>query len=63
MGYDVGDVDGVLGLKTRQAARQWQKTKGLPADGYLTYALIQQLKADGGVSSDVPPPPPPGPAA
>ena len=63
MGYDVGDVDGVLGLKTRQAARQWQKTHGLPADGYLTYALIQQLKADGGVSPDLPPPPPPGPAA
>jgi membrane-bound lytic murein transglycosylase B len=63
LGYDVGDVDGVLGLKTRQAARQWQKSKGLPADGYLTYGLIQQLKADGGVSADVPPPPPPTPSA
>jgi membrane-bound lytic murein transglycosylase B len=64
LGYDVGEVDGVLGLKTRQAARLWQKSKGLPADGYLTSALIQRLKADGGVSADVPPPPPPaGPAA
>ena len=58
LGYDVGDLDGVLGLKTRQAARQWQKTKGLPADGYLTYALIQRLKVDGGASSDAPFPPP-----
>ena len=63
MGYDVGEVDGVLGLKTRQAARLWQKTRGLPADGYLTYALIQRLKTEGGVSADAPPPPPPGPSA
>ena len=62
MGYDIGELDGVLGLKTRQAARVWQKSKGLPADGYLTYALIQQLKADAGVSADVPPPPPPSAA-
>ncbi|MGC1302449.1 MAG: lytic murein transglycosylase [Caulobacteraceae bacterium] len=59
MGYDVGDVDGVLGLKSRQAARAWQKSRGLPADGYLSYALIQQLKSEGGISADVPPPPPP----
>ena len=58
LGYDVGDVDGVLGLKTRQAARRWQTTRGLPADGYLTYALIQRLKVDGGASADAPPPPP-----
>jgi membrane-bound lytic murein transglycosylase B len=57
MGYDVGDVDGVLGLKTRQAARTWQRSRGLPADGYLTYALIQRLKVDGGASADAPPPP------
>ncbi len=57
LGYDVGDVDGVLGLKTRQAARRWQATRGLPADGYLTYALIQRLKVDGGASADAPPPP------
>jgi membrane-bound lytic murein transglycosylase B len=59
LGYDVGDVDGVLGTKTRQAAKLWQTSKGLPADGYLTSALIQRLKLDGGVPADVPP----GPAA
>jgi membrane-bound lytic murein transglycosylase B len=59
LGYDVGEVDGVLGLKTRQAARAWQRTRGLPADGYLTYALIQRLKIDGGATGDAPPPPPP----
>ena len=59
MGYDIGDIDGVLGLKSRQAARAWQKSRGLPADGYLSYALIQQLKTEGGISADIPPPPPP----
>jgi lytic murein transglycosylase len=46
LGYDPGTPDGVLGLKTRQAARQWQKSRAIPADGYLTYGLIQRLKAD-----------------
>jgi lytic murein transglycosylase len=48
LGYDPGVADGVLGLKTRQAARQWQKSRSLPADGYLTFWLIQRLKADAG---------------
>ena len=47
LGYDVGAPDGVLGLKTRQAARLWQRSRGLPADGYLSWTLIQQLKAQG----------------
>ncbi len=46
LGYDPGVADGVLGLKTRQAARQWQKSRSAPADGYLTFWLIQRLKAD-----------------
>jgi len=46
LGYDPGVADGVLGLKTRQAARQWQKSRSLPADGYLTFWLIQRLKAE-----------------
>ncbi len=46
LGYDPGAPDGVLGLKTRLAARQWQKSRALPADGYLTFWLIQRLKAD-----------------
>ncbi len=57
LGFDPGLPDGVLGLKSRQAARAWQKSRGLPADGYLTYALIQRLKGDAGVQGA----PPPGP--
>jgi lytic murein transglycosylase len=62
LGFDVGVPDGVLGLKTRQAARAWQKTRGLPADGYLNLFLIQRLKADGGVTTPTSAPAPTYPA-
>jgi lytic murein transglycosylase len=48
LGFDAGEADGVIGLKTRAAARAWQKSRGLPADGYLTYGLIQALKLQAG---------------
>ncbi len=48
LGFDPGTPDGVLGTQTRRAARAWQLSRRLPADGYLDYALIQRLKADAG---------------
>jgi lytic murein transglycosylase len=45
LGYDVGAPDGVVGLKTRAALRAWQKAQGLTADGYLSIAMVQKLKA------------------
>jgi len=53
LGYYSGEVDGLLGAGTRKAARLWQASQGLPPDGYLSYALIQQLKAQAGAG--VPP--------
>lgn len=47
LGYDTGGTDGVIGANTRKATRAWQAARGLPADGYLSYALIQRLKAGG----------------
>ena len=44
LGYDVGEVDGVIGLKTRAALRAWQTKQGLPADGHLTPDLAAQLQ-------------------
>jgi hypothetical protein len=43
-GFSPGQVDGVVGLGTRQALRAWQKSHGLPADGYLSPAMIARLK-------------------
>ena len=36
LGYDVGNQDGVLGVRTRKAVKAWQKTAGLPADVLAT---------------------------
>jgi lytic murein transglycosylase len=44
-GYDVGRVDGVLGLKTRIAIRDVQIKLGLPADGWPTAELLARLRA------------------
>ena len=44
LGYNPGQVDGVIGLATRQALRAWQKSQGLPADGYLSAEIVRRLK-------------------
>jgi peptidoglycan hydrolase-like protein with peptidoglycan-binding domain len=43
-GYDVGRVDGVLGLKSRVAIRDTQLKLGLPADGWPTAELLARLR-------------------
>jgi membrane-bound lytic murein transglycosylase B len=43
-GYEIGSVDGVLGLKSRKAARQFQKDLGWPQDGFINKALLQELR-------------------
>ena len=46
-GYYTGVQDGVMGLGARQALRGWQRAHHLPADGYLTPALLRRLAAEG----------------
>lgn len=43
-GYDVGNIDGFLGLKTRQAVRAMQMKYGLPADSYPTPDLLTRMR-------------------
>ncbi len=45
LGYNPGAPDGLIGVGTRQAVRAWQKDHHLPADGYLSPAVLAQLKA------------------
>ena len=54
LGFDTGGADGVIGVRTRAAARAWQKSRGMPADGYLSYGLIQALKIQAGIGSAPP---------
>ncbi|MBM1633400.1 lytic murein transglycosylase [Sulfitobacter mediterraneus] len=42
-GYDVGEIDGILGAKTRAAVRKEQARLGLPVDGWPTPALLAKL--------------------
>jgi hypothetical protein len=46
-GYDVGAVDGFLGLKTRQAIKAMQMKYGLPADSYPTAELLARMRGGG----------------
>ena len=43
LGYDTGGADGVLGRRTRQAIREFQKARGIPADGYATASLLTRI--------------------
>jgi lytic murein transglycosylase len=44
-GFDCGAPDGMIGPATRRALRDWQRSAGLPADGYPTLDLLQRLQA------------------
>ena len=44
-GFDSGTPDGVMGPNTRGALRRYQSSAGLPADGYPSLELLQQLEA------------------
>ncbi|KQP43282.1 lytic murein transglycosylase [Pseudorhodoferax sp. Leaf274] len=43
-GFDPGTIDGVLGPATRGALRGWQRSVGLPADGFPTQELLDRLQ-------------------
>lgn len=42
--FDSGTPDGVVGPATRSAVRRYQRSVGLPADGYPTLELLQSLQ-------------------
>jgi membrane-bound lytic murein transglycosylase B len=48
LGFDPGAPDGVVGMGTRRSLRAWQAARGLVADGYLSDAMVQRLKAEAG---------------
>jgi membrane-bound lytic murein transglycosylase B len=46
LGYDPGDIDGVLGHKVRASIRAYQKAHGMPADGFATEDLLVRMERD-----------------
>jgi lytic murein transglycosylase len=43
-GYDVGKIDGIIGLQTRAAVKDMQMKLGLPADSYPTAELLSRMR-------------------
>jgi len=46
IGYNPGDVDGMVGEALRSALRAYQERKGLKPDGYATLSLMEQVEAE-----------------
>ncbi len=46
MGYDPGEVDGMVGDALRAAVRKYQEHNGLPPDGYADVALVKRIESD-----------------
>jgi membrane-bound lytic murein transglycosylase B len=43
-GFDGGEADGMVGLATRNGLRRYQRSIGVPADGYPTLELLERLQ-------------------
>ena len=44
-GYDIGEADGIVGQRTREAIKAFQASAGLPADGRAGAKVLGALKA------------------
>jgi hypothetical protein len=44
LGYEIGEIDGVIGSKTRKAIRTFQRSQGVEASGAVSEALIESMK-------------------
>ncbi len=47
-GFDPGPPDGVVGGRTREALRAYQRNAGMPADGYPSIEVLQRLRMSEG---------------
>jgi peptidoglycan hydrolase-like protein with peptidoglycan-binding domain len=46
LGYDVGDVDGAVGARTRDAIRAFQRDRGLEPTGHLSERTIGMMRGE-----------------
>lgn len=63
LGFDVGEPDGMAGPRTRAALRAFQKSAGMPADGYADPKALESLRAAAALRSVQHPVLQPAPAA
>ncbi len=48
LGFYHDKIDGMVGLKSRSAIREYQKSRGIPADAYPSPAVILRIQQDAG---------------
>jgi len=53
LGYDVGDIDGIFGVKTQDALMRFQRACGLVADGSIEPRTLEVLEVQIDVLFDV----------
>lgn len=51
LGFDPGNIDGIVGRGTRAALRAWQKAHGFVADGFPTKTLLGMLEQESTIVS------------
>jgi len=44
LGYEIGEIDGIIGSGTRGAIRSFQKAQGDPVDGSPSAALLEEMR-------------------
>lgn len=44
--FDAGEPDGMVGIQTRQALRDYQRSRSIPADVYPTPRLAERLRRE-----------------
>lgn len=44
-GFDPGPIDGVIGAGTKRALKAWQRSEGLPEDGYASLETLTRLSS------------------
>jgi len=44
-GYDIGEPDGRLGPKSRNALRSFQAAAGMVPDGFASATILERLRA------------------
>ena len=54
LGHDAGTPDGLFGSGTRRAVRGFQVANNLPADGFPTASLLNDVRARAGVAVEAP---------
>ena len=48
LGFELGEPDGMIGVRTRDALQDYQQARGLPADAYPTAELIARIEREAG---------------